>query len=486
MKRSHCVLVLLLAGPLLPVSLAGADEIAEIHADVLADKIQGGLLGEILGNINGLPHELKYNRKPGNVVSYTPALPEGAWTDDDTDIEWVYIYAIEQSGEILLPPRRIMELWEKHINRYIWCANRYARDLMEIGIEPPLTGRIALNPWSVFNISGQFVCEAFGMIAPAMPQTAARVGVHYLHTTVDGEPIQTTQLFDTMIATAFVESDVERIVAAGLAAVDPESEIHRVVSDVRRWVKQNPDDWPKTWHAIKDKYMRYDGNMRDINGHELNTAAIIGSLLYGKGDFVETLRLAFNFGWDADCNAATAASVVGVIKGRRWMDRQGWTIEERYKNVARPGLPTDETITRYGERLVAVARKVILANGGQEVDRDGKKVFRIRTERPANVEPLPKSIDRLDDLRKQLVPQIDRDLTGTPRDRARAAYLALCLNEADRIAKDRPDDWARAIKALNDFPGMVKRIYKAPKPVAEQLQARAEAAGLEKLEDKRK
>jgi len=61
---------------------------------------------------------------------------------------------------------------------------------MDVGIKPPLTGRIAVNPWSVFNISGQFVCEAFGLIAPGMPQTASKIGLHYTHVTIDGEPAQ--------------------------------------------------------------------------------------------------------------------------------------------------------------------------------------------------------------------------------------------------------------------------------------------------------
>ena len=58
----------------------------ELSAESLRDKIRGGLLGQLLGNLNGLKHEMKYIAEPGNVKEYTPALPEGAWTDDDTDL----------------------------------------------------------------------------------------------------------------------------------------------------------------------------------------------------------------------------------------------------------------------------------------------------------------------------------------------------------------------------------------------------------------
>ena len=166
-----------------------------MSAEQLRDKIRGGLLGQMLGNLNGLPHEFKYIKEPGNVTTYTPALPRGARTDDDTDFEWVYIVEMQRRGTVYLSPGQIAELWRSRINRRIWCSNQYARQLMDLGLEPPLTGRVALNPWAEFNISGQFLCETFGLLAPAMPQTAARIGLNYTTVAIDMEPAQTTQLF---------------------------------------------------------------------------------------------------------------------------------------------------------------------------------------------------------------------------------------------------------------------------------------------------
>ena len=68
-----------------------ATSAVEIPAEVLHDKIRGGLLGQMLGNLNGLPHEMQYIAEPGSVAGYVPSLPDGAWTDDDTDFEWVYV-----------------------------------------------------------------------------------------------------------------------------------------------------------------------------------------------------------------------------------------------------------------------------------------------------------------------------------------------------------------------------------------------------------
>ncbi|MBV8878857.1 MAG: ADP-ribosylglycohydrolase family protein [Planctomycetaceae bacterium] len=478
MKAAVAALLLVSCGSPSPAS---GPEAVDLPAEELEDRIRGGLLGQVFGNLNGLPHEMKYIAEPGKVESYTPSLPKGAWTDDDTDIEWVYLVEMERSKELYLPASRIGELWRANMNGGIWCANLYARQLLDLGIDPPLCGRIAINPWSGFNISAQFVSEAFGLISPGLPRTAGRLGIHYTHYAVDGEPIQTTQLFTAMIATAFFERDVEKIVRAGLAAVDPRSVVHPIARDVLAWWKEHPNDWRETRRLIKEKYTHHGGGMSDKNGYELNTAAVIGALLHGGvEDLKEALRLAFNFGWDSDCNAAICGTIVGVRRGKKWIDAQGWEIQDVYKNTCRDEMPKDETLTRYGDRLIAAAKANLLANGAEARTVDGKTIYRLVPQEPANVEPLPSPPERTEELRKELLPRIERELSGSPRERARAAYLALCLGEGPRLRRDREADWKSAIEELKKFPKVLRQIYDAPRPQGDRIQAAARAEGLEK------
>ena len=462
---------------------AGNRHFVEISAAELEDKIRGGLLAQLLGNLNGLPHENKYYHEPGDVRQYTPALADGAWTDDDTDIEWVYISAMQRDRTILLSPEQITTLWKQHINDHIWCANLYARRLMDIGIDPPLTGKLALNPWSGFNISGQFICESFGLIGPGMPQTAARIGLNYTHVTIDGEPAQTTQLFTSMIATAFFTDDIDKILDTGLASVDPDSRILTIIKDVRQWHKQYRDDWRTARRLIRDKYTLYEGRTRNQNGYELCTAATVAALLYGNGDLVNTLIHAFNFGWDADNNAATAATIVGVIKGNRWIRQQGWQIKDIYRNTTRPSMPEDETITGFGDRIIEVAHRVIIDNGGGKVRRDGKDFYRINLQKPANIEALADPNERIEVLRTQLRPQIEAGFAegATVRQQARAAYLAICLGLADEFRSKNADEWMRTLTALEQYPKLMDVLFKnSPGPAGDKLRAAAVAAGLEK------
>jgi len=461
----------------------------EIRADQLRDKVRGGLLGQLLGNLNGLEHEMKYIDEPGNVTDYVPALPSGARTDDDTDFEWVYVVEMQRRNKTMLSPSEIAELWKSRINRRIWCSNQYARQLMDLGIMPPLTGRFTLNPWADFNISGQFLCESFGLIAPAMPQSAARIGLNYTTVAIDLEPAQATQLFTTMIALAFVEEDIDSLLDAGTAAIDPQSRLWQIITDVRRWHRAYPSDWRVTRRLLMEKYSQAGGAMRDRNGYELNTGSTIAALLYGQGDFVATLTTAFNFGWDADNNAATAGTIVGVLDGYRAMMSRGWTIVDRYENTTRDRMPHDETITSFADRLVELAERVMLENGGQRTLCQGRPLYRIPREVPQCVMPLENPARQTRELRERMAEQIRRDMReeSNEQHQARAAYLAICLGLSDMLRQEDPEAWKSALDALANYDNVVQALFHhANVPGGEPLRARALEAGLNKPTERKK
>ena len=463
-----------------PVSKA---DLKEISAEQLRDKIRGGLLGQMLGNLNGIPHEMQYIDQPGNVTEYIPALPNGAQTDDDTDFEWVYVKVMQDENEIFLSPERLATLWKERINRGIWCSNRYSRYLMDLGINPPMTSNFVLNPWADFNISGQFICETFGLMAPGMPQTASRIGLNFTRITIDLEPAQTTQLFCTMISSAFFYSDIDTILDRGLAAIDPKSELREIIGDVRNWYETNKEDWQKTRLLIREKYTRYGGGMRDKNGYELNTAATIAALLYGQGDFVKTLITAFNFGWDADNTAATAGTIAGVIKGYRWMMSQDWKIVDRYHNTKRENMPEDETISSFADRVIDLAERVIIGNGGQRVSLNGKPVYRIKIENPDNVEPLSDLVQTAEEMKKTMGSDLEKIIIAgaNEQDLARSAYIAICIDLAPELKEKYPENWDLALKALTSYWRVMQNIfYDDEVPRVLPLREKAISAGLKK------
>ncbi|GAB2603384.1 ADP-ribosylglycohydrolase family protein [Spirosoma areae] len=432
----------------------------QIPAETIQDKIRGGLLGQIIGNLNGLPYEFKYIKEAGDLKNYVPSLPNGAFTDDDTDFEWVYIYTMQKKRTVFLPYPDIDALWKERINRSIWSSNRYARHLMDIEMKPPMTGLMTLNPWADFNVSGQFLCETFGLLAPAMPQTAAKIGLHYTKVAIDHEPAQTTQLFTSMIATAFVETDVNKILDAGIAAIDPKSNTLNIINDVKQWHRQNPTNWQETRRLLKEKYTQENSGRRDQNGTELNTGAILIAFLYGEGDFAETIKLSFNLGWDADCNAATLGTILGAKEGYRKMMSEGWMIVDRYKNTTRDNMPMDETITSFADRLIDLFELVNETNGGKKTIVNQTVVYEIPTEIPAPVDQLLTHESQKLALQNQYAKEIaDHLLTGTKEQKARAAYMAVCLDLDKTLSQKYPAQWKQACYDLSGYWRVMNNIF---------------------------
>ena len=431
-----------------------------LPAALVVDKIRGGVLGMMIGNMNGGPYEFKNYEQYGDVKTYVPSLPEGARTDDDTDFEWVYIYYMQKTRNAYLPYDDISAYWQKNMNAGIWCANRYARYLMDLGIQPPLTGTVALNPWSSFNLSGQFICESFGLVAPAMPQTAAKIGLHYTRVSIDNEPAQTTQLFTSMISTAFVESDINKILDAGVASLDPKSIIVQIIADVRKWHRQNPGNPAETHRLLHAKYELKDALTRNRNGSELNTAAVIAALLYGNGNFSETIRQSMNFGYDADCNCTTLGTLLGTIYGDRSMLNEGWQITDRYKNTTRDSMPMDETITGFADRIVDVFEMVNQENGGNKAIENNVVVYHIPIEKPASVMKLLTSDEEKSTIKNELQHCILPDLlSGKRKEMARAAYLAISLDLAEGLKDKYPTPWKEACFDLSGYWKVMSNIF---------------------------
>jgi hypothetical protein len=256
-----------------------------------------------------------------------------------------------------------------------------------------------------------------------------------------------------------------------------------VVQDVREWHRKYPQEWQTTRRMVKEKYAIYGGqDMRDRNGVILNGASAVAALLYGKGDFAETIRHAFNFGWDADNNAATAGTIVGVIHGAKWINGQGWDVKDRFRNTSRDNMPENETITSFGDRLIAMAGQVIAENGGHKVTSAGEPAYRIRTQPPAVLERLPDMSRRFAVLASKLKPEIESGIVrgASAKEQARAAYLAICLDMAPGLKQNYPERWQSALSALSGFPKVMQVIFYQSGPAGEPIRRKALAAGLEK------
>jgi hypothetical protein len=379
------VLFLLFAG------CAEKKEMLKISVEEFGDKVYASWLAQIIGNIYGLPHENAYIDEPGpetfpygygkNLDRLTEV--KGAFSDDDTDIEYIYLLTMEKHG---FEPTyaQMREAWLHHIKRRVWLANRAALGLMHFGYSPHVTGLKDYNPhW--FQIDPQLVNEVWAVISPGMIKYSAQKSAWAGRVTNDSWGIDPTIHYGAMFAAAFFESDVNKLIDIGTSALPDGSRFAETVEDMKALYKKYPNDWKQARAEMAQKYY-IDENIdtKTIWNAVLNGAAGILALLYGQGDFQYTLDLACAMGFDADNQAATMAGLLGVVLGVEGLPKdllypiEGWDkpFNDFYKNVTRFDMP-DASIKDMADRMVIQAEKIILKYGGEKITENGVEYYLI-------------------------------------------------------------------------------------------------------------
>ncbi len=357
----------------------------------LHDKISAFWLGQLVGNYYGLPFENKYvdeavpflvnrvytykddesillNRYDwrGFIPIFIDAV-EGAIADDDTDIEFITLHAVEKYGLDLSYPE-ITEMWKQHINRRIWVANHTARSLMSKGLVAPETGRKENNRnW--FQIDPQLVNEIWSAFYPGMTKKAGERALWGARITNDDWGTHPTIAYGVMISAAFFEKDVEKLVQMAIDAIPNEGPFAEGIRDVVKWHKEN-DNWRDTRKMIHDKYYRYKKGSYEapvsVVSSLNNGLCGIMAILYGEGDFMKTVGIAVSAGYDCDNQAATCAGLIGVIQGTKCLPRE--MIEEfnnQYVCFTRDDVQIATPLSEIEDRIAAIAKTAILENGGR-------------------------------------------------------------------------------------------------------------------------
>ncbi|HUG11710.1 MAG TPA: ADP-ribosylglycohydrolase family protein [Opitutaceae bacterium] len=396
---------------------AGAAE-RSITAAELRTAIEGYWIGQLAGNYVGFPFENLYQEEPlpilvdryytfkdaegsdlkiqlndrrGYIRIMADALG-GSWSDDDSDIEFVYLHAMELHGTDVTY-EQIAAMWRAHINRYIWSAARRARDLMEEGLVPPATGSKEHNPFW-YRITAQLMNEIFGVINPGMTGRAAERSLWGARILTDDWATDPTVFFGILCSAAYFEKDVPTLVTMGMDGLAKDSPFREGIADVIRWHGEHPDDWRATRAQIHDKYYL---RVRDFvvpdpfAGSVVNGLCAVAALLHGDGDWMKTVGIATSMGYDCDNQAATCGAIMAMVLGPgsiperltlEMPSRGRWTqpFNNTYINYSRDGLPNFNRISDIVDRILAIAEKEILANGGSKTGDGPEAVYTVKAD----------------------------------------------------------------------------------------------------------
>jgi len=111
----------------------------------------------------------------------------------------------------------------------------------------------------------------------------------------------------------------------------------------------------KDFPSIFERRIKSFGKSKGV--HTLfNNAAIVVGLLYGDGDFIQTVRLSTECGADTDCNAGNAGAIVGAYLGQKLIPSY---VKRFIRGEIIPGLKEwkDKSIRNLAERTLTQAER---------------------------------------------------------------------------------------------------------------------------------
>ncbi|MBO7747829.1 ADP-ribosylglycohydrolase family protein [Paenibacillus sp. MWE-103] len=168
--------------------------------------------------------------------------------------------------------------------------------------------RTHLNPYREW-IGAQIRVDGYAYGAAGNPELAAELAWRDASFSHVKNGIYGAMFCAAMIAAAFAETDVRRIVEIGLEAIPASS---RLAADIKHAVAiaDGTDDQVELTRRIWDAFRHYHPV------HTNNNAALCAAaLIHSGGDFEKGIATAVLGGWDTDCNGATVGSVLGAMLG---------------------------------------------------------------------------------------------------------------------------------------------------------------------------
>lgn len=413
-RRPGQIRILLFVLFLLSASAGLSQQYDTISQSQLKDKIKGYWLGQLVGNYMGFPFEFVYTDEPIPVfidryytgfdstelrmnsndhrgyVNILGSALEGAWTDDDTDIEFVTLHAVEQYGLDITYPE-ITKAWKKHINRFIWVSNHKARQLMDQGLVAPVTGSKENNPYW-YAIDPQLVNEIWSMFYPGMTNRAVERAQWGARITSRDWGTHPTLFYAALYSAAVFEKNIDSLYHMAMSYIPDTSPFKKGLQDVKRWHREH-ENWRDTRALIKKHYHGYPEKVEDpfFNDVSAMVNGLCGAMaiLYGEGDFIKTTGIAVTSGYDCDNQAATCAGLMGVLNGSESIPKRfthklpmgkKWDqpFNNQYINYSRDGLPVMTPITDIIDRIYAITEKAILQNEGKKLIRDGRIYYKVK------------------------------------------------------------------------------------------------------------
>ena len=267
------------------------------------DRVYGCWLGKCVAGTIGAPYE---GMKELLSFEYDPCLAAKPLPNDDLDLQVLWLSVLEEKGTHFTSD----DLAQAFVTKCPYAPGEYAifKKNYKRGIRPPLSGQYN-NRYYIEGMGCPIRSEIWACISPGNPDLAAECAGKDGILDHSGNSVYAEQFLAGLEAAAFFESDLDKLVDAGLALVPADSRFAQLVRDVREWCRVGSD-----WKYVRGKVLRKYGHPDCTNMFQ-NMGIALLALYLGEMDFIKTTMIALNCGFDTDCTCASVGSVLGIISG---------------------------------------------------------------------------------------------------------------------------------------------------------------------------
>lgn len=286
----------------------------QFTSEFLRDRIYACWMGKNIGGTLGTPYE--GCRDMQDIHGFASQAGEPL-PNDDLDLQLVWLRAVNDLGPDAINSKVLGEYWLSWITPN-WNEYGVCKANMRAGILPPMSGEYNNELWK--NSNGAWIrTEIWACLYPAVPEKAIRLA--FEDASVDhgfGEGTYAAIFVAAMESAAFAVQDRKTLLNIGLSKIPADCRVARSVKLVMDCYAQGVD-----WKECRARIVK---DSEDLGWFQApgNVAFVALGLLYGEGDFKQSLIYAIDCGDDTDCTGATLGSLMGIMGGmdclpRDWM-----------------------------------------------------------------------------------------------------------------------------------------------------------------------
>lgn len=236
---------------------------------------------------------------------YTRHKMDGVPVDDDVTYTILGLLIVEDYGTGF-SIEDVGTAWMKYLP-YACTAEDVALKNLKAGIPAMKAGEVD-NPYCQW-IGADIRSDPWGYMAPGLPELAAEYAYRDAYISHRRNGIYGEMFFSAAIAAAFHTDNAIDAIKAGLAEIPAECLLAKDV----RWALEAGKGLKDYRDARKAVDERFDG-MSGVHTN-LNACLTIFGLMIGGDDFTKVIAETVAMGYDNDCTAATAGSLIGAVKG---------------------------------------------------------------------------------------------------------------------------------------------------------------------------